>query len=300
MDEIEQGTVQTVGERLREARDAQGLSLEEIAATTRIPTRHLQSLENSEWTALPAPTYSMGFAKNYATAVGLDKAEIAEQLRAEMGGTRPTQILSNDLFEPADPKRAMPKGLVIGALIALVVVALGLTWLSNRGLSGGGDAATPADGAIAAAPNSAPITPLAPAPVVITANEPAWIEVRDGATILAQKELATGQSFEVPASAVAPTLTTAKAEALRISVGTADAPQVGPAGRKVSDVSLKAPDLLRGPQPASAPAVDSQPVRSTRATSTRSTSPTSTTPASPAIVTPPDASPPVAPANTTG
>ena len=47
--------------------------------------------------------------------------------------------------------------------------------------------------------------------------------VRDGATILKQGELAAGQSFEVPATATAPTLTTAKPEALRISVGTGDA-----------------------------------------------------------------------------
>ena len=90
------------------------------------------------------------------------------------------------------------------------------------------------------------------APVVITANEAAWIEVRDGATVLKQGELAAGQSFEVPATATAPTLTTAKPEALRISVGTGDAPAIGPAGERVANVSLLGPDLLRGPAAAAA------------------------------------------------
>ena len=100
----ESGAVMTVGERLREAREASGLSLEDIATQTRIPTRHLESLEAGDFSRLPAPTYSIGFAKNFAGAVGLDRAEIGDQLRAEMGGTRPVYT-NTDLFEPADPAR---------------------------------------------------------------------------------------------------------------------------------------------------------------------------------------------------
>ena len=88
MDETESADVVTAGQRLREAREAQKLSIEDIAAQTRIPTRHLASLEAGEWDKLPAPTYSIGFAKNYAAAVGLDRNEIGEQLRNEMGGSR--------------------------------------------------------------------------------------------------------------------------------------------------------------------------------------------------------------------
>ena len=298
MDEIEQASVATVGERLRAAREEQGMSLEQLAATTRIPTRHLESLENSNWAALPAPTYSMGFAKNYAGAVGLDRAEIADQLREEMGGTRPTQMLSNDLFEPADPKRAMPRGLVIGAIIALVLVAIGLTWLSNRNLSAGDDAIAATESPAAATDAPVAVTPVGPPPVVITANAPAWIEVRDGDAVLVQRELALGQSYEVPASAAAPTLTTAKPESLRISVGTADAPQVGPAGRKVSGVSLKGPALLKGPSIAPAATV---PARQTVPTAPRPRTPVSVTPAPPPVVTLPNTAAPASPtSNTSG
>src|SRR3954470_11234194 len=85
----EEGIPMTAGERLRQAREASGLTLEEIATTTRIPTRHLESLEAGDFARLPAPTYTIGFAKNFAGSVGLDRVEIGDQLRAEMGGSRP-------------------------------------------------------------------------------------------------------------------------------------------------------------------------------------------------------------------
>ena len=43
----------SVGQQLRAAREAKGLTIEDVASSTRIPTRHLQSLEDSEWHKLP-------------------------------------------------------------------------------------------------------------------------------------------------------------------------------------------------------------------------------------------------------
>lgn len=268
--EEEEGIPMSVGERLRLAREASGLTLEEIATTTRIPTRHLESLEAGDFTRLPAPTYTIGFAKNFAAAVGLDRVEIGDQLRAEIGSTRPVTT-TPEVFEPADPARAMPKWLIFAAIGALLLAALLFNWLSNRSLESpeeeaAANLAAPAEQAPAAA------APQGQGPVVITASDTAWIEVKDGAVTLRQGELATGQSFEVPANAVAPTLTTAKPEALRISVGTADAPAFGEAGRKTT-VSLKPDDLLR-PRPAAStattpPAATPPPVAPARAPARR-------------------------------
>jgi cytoskeletal protein RodZ len=285
----------TVGQRLRAAREAKGMSIEDVASATRIPTRHLQSLEDSEWHRLPASTYSVGFAKNYAGAVGLDRAEIAEQLRAEMGSELPAHYSTApvDAFEPVDGNRSMPKGIVIGALVALVAIIALLSWLSNRELQGDDNVAEPAAETVAA--TGAPgVTPAVQGPVVITANEAAWIEVKDGTTVLKQGELAAGQSFEVPQTAAAPVLTTAKPEALRISVGTGDAPAVGPAGKRVANVSLRAADLMRGPSAS----VASEPAASPAATAPvqqRRTAPRT----APAVTEPVPAAPPAAPQNIT-
>src|SRR5689334_19760947 len=130
---IETGTP-TVGERLRSAREAKKLSLEDIAAQTRIPLRHLESIEGADWDNLPAPTYTVGFAKSYAGAVGLDRTEIGEQLREEMGGQR-FATAQAEVFEAADPARTMPKWLVIGAIAAVILLVVLMSWLNSRSLN---------------------------------------------------------------------------------------------------------------------------------------------------------------------
>jgi len=256
----------TAGERLRAAREKQKLSLEDVAAQTRIPQRHLASIETGEWDNLPAPTYTIGFAKNYAGVVGLDRAEIGDQLREEMGGQR-FATTSADVFEPADPRRTMPKSLVIGAVIAAVLLIAVMSFLNRRSL----DEPEPVTNAAAATNDSAPAAPTAPAPptatatgqVVLAATAPAWIQVTDRGTTLFQGELQPGQTYAVPSTASAPMLKAGKPEALKITVGTTAVPQIGPAG-KVTTVSLVPADLLKtpaaaAPPPAPQPATNSPP-----------------------------------------
>ena len=262
VDDLPEPEVASVGQRLRVAREEKGLTLEDVAAQTRIPRRHLESLENSDWERLPAPTYTTGFAKSYASAVGLDRGEIYDALRVEMGGVRPVYHTS-EVFEPADPARTMPKWLVFGAIAAVLALVLVMSWLNERSFSEPDSAANEsvaaaAEPVAAAPPPTAPV-PSASGPVVITANEQVWIQVKDGATTLKAGLLEVGQSFEVPASATAPVLTTGKPEALRISVGTADAPAVGPPAAMVRNVSLLGPDLMRGPAAAAPTAPGAQP-----------------------------------------
>ena len=84
-EDVEAGFLST-GEQLRQAREAKGLSLDDVANQTRIPIRHLQNIEREDWDALPAPTYAVGFVRNYANTVGLDGAAIAVALRERLGG----------------------------------------------------------------------------------------------------------------------------------------------------------------------------------------------------------------------
>ncbi len=68
-----------LGDRLRAARLAKGVSLEEAAAATRIRRSALQSLENDDFDTLPAAVYTRGFLLNYARYLGLIPEEILEE-----------------------------------------------------------------------------------------------------------------------------------------------------------------------------------------------------------------------------
>ncbi len=219
-DQIEAGM--TAGERLRVAREGLGLSIDDVATSTRIPTRHLASLETGDFSKLPAPTYSIGFAKSYAGAVGLNRNEIGEQLRAELGGSTRVHANQADQFEPLDPARAMPKWLILVAIAAIAVVVIAATWLSNRAQNAPDNVTSEeasADPGLTVPPPAPAAAPAATGPVLITATQQAWIQVKDGTTLLKEGVLEPGQSFAVPPSATAPVLTTAKAEGLRITVG---------------------------------------------------------------------------------
>ena len=237
----------SVGDRLRAAREKKKLNLEDVAEQTRIPRRHLEAIESGDWDRLPAPTYTIGFAKSFASAVGLDRNEIGEDIRNEIG--TPRASTTAEVFEPVDPARTMPRWLVIGAIGAILLVVLIMTWLNNRALEPD-EAPAPAATATATpgpAPAAAPAPQAAPAaqgPVVITATEAVWIQVyqKDGRTLF-QGELGDGQHYTVPATATEPMLRTGKPEALRITVGQQVAPPIGPPARVISDVSLLGRDL---------------------------------------------------------
>ena len=258
-EELAETDVPSAGERLRAAREEKGLSLEDIAAQTRIPRRHLESIETADWEKLPAPTYTIGFARSYASSVGLDRAEIADQLRAEMGGQRPQSAMSPEVFEPADPARTMPKSLVFGAIAAVILLVLIMMWLNKRSLDQPDDVTNNSAETAAPATTPPPNPPPAPAangqPVVLTATEAVWLQVyeKGGATLFSGM-LQPGQSYAVPATATAPLLKTGKPEALRVMVGNAAAPPVGPAATTVDAVSLLPTDLLKSGQPAPAAA----------------------------------------------
>jgi cytoskeletal protein RodZ len=285
-EEPAEAVIPTVGERLRAAREEKGLSLEDVAAQTRIPQRHLASIEGGNWDSLPAPTYTVGFAKSYASAVGLDRNEVGNDLREEMGGQR-FAATSADVFEPADPARTMPKSLVLGAIVAVIALVGLMSWLNNRSLdetSGAqAPASNPAPAPAATKPTSQPAPAPAPAtaqgPVVLTASEPVWLQVSEkGGATLFSGMLQPGQTFAVPTTATAPVLKTGKPEALKATVGSTAAGPLGPPATTIANVSLLGADLLKVPaaQPAaSAPA----PAPTPRAQRLKAPTPAPATPA---------------------
>ncbi|MGH8337000.1 MAG: helix-turn-helix domain-containing protein, partial [Gammaproteobacteria bacterium] len=123
----------TVGEQLKAERERQKLSLSDMAAKTRVPMRHLESIEKSDFAALPGTTYTLGFARSFARALDMDAAKVSSELRAEMaqGGHEGYQVPTQD-YEPTDPSRVPSRTLAwTAALIGILLVAGYLFWRGN-------------------------------------------------------------------------------------------------------------------------------------------------------------------------
>lgn len=116
-----------IGAYLGQARQLQELSLETVAAITKIPVRTLQAIEDGNLEQLPEPVYIQGFIRRYADAIGADGAEIANAF--------PTGAI----IKPVKPTwkhtfKAQLRPLHLYVLYMLLVVGAvsGLSYMLNR------------------------------------------------------------------------------------------------------------------------------------------------------------------------
>lgn len=82
-----------LGNILREAREAKGLTLAEVQKATRINTRFVEALESSDYSALPTPVHVRGFLRNYARFLELNPEPLLDRYSASQNQKR-SSILS--------------------------------------------------------------------------------------------------------------------------------------------------------------------------------------------------------------
>ncbi|MCB9787405.1 MAG: helix-turn-helix domain-containing protein [Deltaproteobacteria bacterium] len=73
-----------VGQVLRAAREARGMTVEQVAQVTKVSGRVLHALEEGDRSQLPAPVYLRGFVRAYAVAVGIDPHEVLRLVRGDI------------------------------------------------------------------------------------------------------------------------------------------------------------------------------------------------------------------------
>jgi cytoskeleton protein RodZ len=272
-----------VGEELREARIALGVSVEDAATQLRINKRYLMALEEGRVKDLPGAAYALGFVRSYATALGLDADDAVRRFR-DMSGTSATK--SGDLVFPEPvPRRGIPTGVLAALGLALAMGGY-VAWYQWSGqgervvdtvpplpprLERAAEAtvAREAPPPVAEPPAPAPVPVAAPPPppridpdrprIVIRAKGESWVQIRDnpGNRVLTDRVLRAGDSVEIPNRAGI-VLTTGKAENLDILL---DGQEVDPfGGPGVRRNIVLEPDRLRTPPaPAAAPAATPAP-----------------------------------------
>ena len=108
------------GEHLKREREMRGVTLEEVAAATRISTRFLEAIEGEQWDRLPGGAFTRGFIRSIARYLGLDEESTVAEYDLEVKGTQ-TNLASHVATEGM-PRDWRP---VIVAGIALLLIIIG-------------------------------------------------------------------------------------------------------------------------------------------------------------------------------
>jgi len=94
------------GEELRREREIRGISLKEIADSTKISKRFLEAIERNDHLALPAPAFTRGFVREYARYVGLSAEEMVNRYNFAVAADdrieKPPEIVKNPQTPPRD------------------------------------------------------------------------------------------------------------------------------------------------------------------------------------------------------
>jgi cytoskeleton protein RodZ len=192
--------VSSFGAQLKEEREKQGVTLEDISLSTKIGTRMLRALEEEHFDQLPGGIFNKGFIRAYARCLGMDEEQAIADYLAATGASPAARKPENDqapdlspVLEPPPREPGKSPGLPWGALaVALLIVALGFAgwgFYSREPEKAAPDSAPPAANspspqpAVAAAqpppePKSAQPAPATPKPVdqkvaTPTADQPA-------------------------------------------------------------------------------------------------------------------------------
>jgi cytoskeletal protein RodZ len=124
----------TVAEQLRQAREAQKLTIQGMAEVTKIRSDHIRALEEGNFNVFSAPVYIRGFVRTCATLLKLDVPQVMSALEGELGQA--------EKFREPPPLTDQPRtaldfamlqlskvnwrkgGVIVGGLVIVLVVIL--------------------------------------------------------------------------------------------------------------------------------------------------------------------------------
>jgi len=165
------------GGKLRQARERRGISLRQIAASTKISAAALEALERNDISKLPGGIFSRAFVRAYAVEVGLDPddtvKEFLDRFNQEPPPTAESAVtVPQEETEFENKQKMAALALKIAILsIPVIILLLYFTFFRNRsavqaeGEPAAPAAATPADTSALAVPAPAPaVEAVAPPP----------------------------------------------------------------------------------------------------------------------------------------
>jgi cytoskeleton protein RodZ len=262
----------SIGEQLRRERELRGISLREIADSTKIGKRFLEAIERNDLSILPAPVFTRGFVREYARYLGLDAdemvdryMELVEIAEAEAQAAMPVASRTAPVprrktasalppEQPAESKRWVPAALLILGLSLVAVVIW--YFVAGREPEQTVSAPVPQPTSEELAEREAALE-AAPAPepeglqMTLSAAESSWVVLEADGEIVINQSLPAGSERRVEASERFVFRTIGNAGGLRLNINGVEVPPLGQSGDVVRNrvFDRQALETLRGGTP---------------------------------------------------
>jgi transcriptional regulator with XRE-family HTH domain len=246
----------SIGDQLRNARRAKGVTIEHIASVTKISPNILRALETDDLAKLPGWVFTRGFLKSYAREVDLDPDETVATFLAQIAPpeepsaeesreTRSARHLE-EIHEPIEFEHSTDLGQMI-AVAVIVIAAVAYLGLHNRATSTLASASAPTvvSTSAVAAPTDVPVATAgftAPKPVAsetadlkidLAATGPCWVSATVDAEPPIQRLMNAGEHETVTARDGV-TLRVGDPAAFHLSINGVPGRSLGEAGRPVT------------------------------------------------------------------
>lgn len=159
------------GAALKRAREAQGISIGDMAARSRLSVQQVRALESERTAELPEPVYVRAFIRGVASVLGLEPDPLVADYTARYGaasvGVLPDHDPAKETVVRASGRRTGLKAAVV-AIAAVLVCAAG--WYAWSSMSDGAETQPAAETPVVDAPES---VEAAPAPEQAAADQTA-------------------------------------------------------------------------------------------------------------------------------
>jgi len=117
----------TLGEELKAARESKGLTLRQIADSTRISLSFLTALEADDYTSIPGEVFVTGFLRSYARELGIPEKEILAKYRQlNPPPAEPSYSQVKTQHKPKPSLLRIPHGLVVRKMSLPILIVAGL------------------------------------------------------------------------------------------------------------------------------------------------------------------------------
>jgi cytoskeletal protein RodZ len=259
-----------LGRRLREAREARGLTPAELEAATKVRQKFILALESGQFDDLPPAIYIRGQLRTLAAFLGLDPGELIALYEQEGPAAVPLSA-PEILAQPLVPLRRFDPELLVGIVLLAAVVGV-LGWVFRAYIQPLAEAtptptatmtleatATPTDTPLPTATDTPPppsVTPrptdtpsMTPSPtpatgailLTVTITDTSWVRILADGDQVFQGTLSAGQS-QTWGARQAIAIRAGNAGGVKVMINGVEQPALGPRGLVVDRAWVLSPD----------------------------------------------------------